>query len=165
MNQKLSELKRRTKPKRHGIGKEFQKQLTIKIIREPGNEKSSEPLVRLGGKILPVLDANLSEGKQFELAHEQRQHKRNRIGQELQAQQQSDFERTRVMRSYWSHWYIWKVVLENMKNKCESLSWITARSVDRINWIMVGVCSLSMGDELGIFTCSITTSNEWDIQV
>ena len=40
-----------------------------------------------------------------------------------------------------------------------------ARSVDRINWMMVGVCSPSIGDERGIFTCSIPTSNEWDIQV
>ena len=48
---------------------------------------------------------------------------------------------------------------------CESLNWITARSVDRINWMMVGVCSPSIGDERGIFTCSIPTSNEWDIQV
>ena len=57
------------------------------------------------------------------------------------------------------------LMLENMKNKCESLSWITARSVDRINWIMVGVCSPSIGDERGVFTCSIPTLNEWDIQV
>ena len=53
----------------------------------------------------------------------------------------------------------------NMKNICESLNWITARSVDRINWMMVGVCSPSIRDERGIFTCSIPTSNEWDIQV
>jgi len=35
-----------------------------------------------------------------------------------------------------------------------------ARSIDRINWIMVGLCSPSIGDERGIFTCSILTSNE-----
>ena len=29
----------------------------------------------------------------------------------------------------------------NMKNICESLSWITARSIDWINWIMVGAVS------------------------
>ena len=33
----------------------------------------------------------------------------------------------------------------NMKNICESLNLITARSVDRINWMMVGVCSLPLG--------------------
>ena len=49
--------------------------------------------------------------------------------------------------------------------KSESLNWITARSVDQINWMMVGMCSPSSGDESGIFTCSIPTSNEWDIQV
>jgi len=47
----------------------------------------------------------------------------------------------------------------------ESSSWIMARSVNRINWMMVGVCSPSIDDERGIFTCSIPTSNEWDIQV
>ena len=40
-----------------------------------------------------------------------------------------------------------------------------ARSVDQINRMMVGVYSPSICDERGIFTCSIPTSNEWDIQV
>ena len=58
-----------------------------------------------------------------------------------------------------------KQMLEYEEYICESLNWITARSVDRINWMMVGVCSPSNGDKRGIFTCSILTSNEWDIQV
>ena len=55
-------------------------------------------------------------------------------------------------------WEIWRI-------KCESLSWITAWSVYRINWIMVGAYSPSIEDKRDIFTCSIPTSNEWDIQV
>jgi len=55
--------------------------------------------------------------------------------------------------------------MENEELNSETLSWIKARSIDRINQIMVGVCSPSIGDERGIFTCSIPFSNEWDIQV
>ena len=50
------------------------------------------------------------------------------------------------------HYACW----ENEKLKHESLSWINARFVDRINRIMVGVCSPSIGDEHGIFTCSVS---------
>ena len=46
-------------------------------------------------------------------------------------------------------------LLRKQKILCESLSWIKTRSVDKFNWIMVGVCSPSIGDERCIFTYSI----------
>ena len=45
------------------------------------------------------------------------------------------------------------------------LSLVQAWSVARNTQMMVGVSSLSIGDECSIFTYSILFPNEWDIQV
>ena len=58
-----------------------------------------------------------------------------------------------VHRLWWTYW-------KNKELKSESLSWNKERFVDRINRIMVGVCSPPIGDERSIFTCSILFSNE-----
>ena len=54
---------------------------------------------------------------------------------------------------------------ENEGLKLESLSWIKARSVDKINRIIIGVYSSSIGDEHGVFTYLIPFYIDWDIQV
>ena len=53
----------------------------------------------------------------------------------------------------------------NQRILSEPLSLIEAWSVDSITWIMVGVWSPSTEDERGVFTCSISFPNKWDIQV
>ena len=57
------------------------------------------------------------------------------------------------------------VVVGKWESSSESLSWILDRTYSRITWVMVRMCSPSIMDERGIFTCSIQFLNEWDIQI